>query len=320
MLDIILKAFFSLLPLWKKVLAYMFLFFLVAETFITLKLYRKLNRTLRPVGKMANLKEETISSIVLFFLNPDASRAAFAKFNREGIITDKEVIISQIITQFPFSVYDKIVFFVPVALSAFGVMIGGFYLSLELFIDLVIAGVGVYIGKKMLKVSEAYEGLKPFESRQQGKVNFNVFNIFKNIVKPYCKTAAIFLSMSLFVEILMDFDAFKVINYVIEPLFDFLNLPPEAAVVVLAGSFMMITGFAAAGPIFAKGILTPTQLIFTLLITRMVKELVSYFVNRLPMYVSFFGPRLGFRFATARLIVLQAVYLAASILFFWLFL
>jgi|Deesub1362A_J573_1020465.scaffolds.fasta_scaffold01980_10 hypothetical protein len=67
MLDIILKAFFSLLPLWKKVLAYMFLFFLVAETFITLKLYRKLNRTLRPVGKMANLKEETISSIVLFF-------------------------------------------------------------------------------------------------------------------------------------------------------------------------------------------------------------------------------------------------------------
>ena len=106
---------------------------IIANLILESDAMRRLSPFIRPFCRASNLPKEGTIALFAAFFNPTAGKSTLAGFYHEGKISDKETILTLVMSTFP-SVAGESLFrvHVPIALVLLGPFIGGIYIALNL--------------------------------------------------------------------------------------------------------------------------------------------------------------------------------------------
>jgi len=265
----------------------------LANILVETKLPSQLSPLVKPLCKASNLPETCILSLFTTLLSATAGKSTLAEFHRIGEITDREAIITVVMGTFPI-VLGESLFRVqaPAALVILGPVVGGIYITLNLFAAFIQTLWALTYSKIVL----------PPRTICIKKNNPEKLILHKKIIKkslkrsyPTLKKIIPLLIITIFsIGFLLDHGLMNQISILFDPVLRLLGIPGECAA-ALAGQFIHYSiGYAVLGSLLTEGIITEKEAILTLLIGSMIIITLIYIKFSVPMYVSLFG-RLGIK-------------------------
>ncbi len=262
---------------------------IIANVVLESDALRKLSPLMRPFCRASNLPREGAVSLFTSFFDPTTGKSTLAGFYHEGKISDKETILTLLMSTFPIVVGESLFrVHAPIALVLLGPVIGSIYIALTLLAAF-IQSFGAFVYAKVRipapvcfddEIYGAVSGLS-----QNEKLNTALKKSFNTLLK----VLPIMVVAFLIIDFLFELGVMDHISVVFDPILRVLDLPGEVITALVADLAHFSAGYVIVAALLAKGVITAKQAILTLLIGSMLVITLVYLKYSLPMYVSLFG-------------------------------
>ncbi len=246
----------------------------------------------RPLMRFGHLHESLGISFITAFGSPSAASAMLRSLHENGLISRKEVIIAVLSNAFPVMIMESRTM-LPVMISFLGktgLLIFGILISAR-FVQTVIA---LAIGRYMFSVSEAVIDKSLFmKERLTGlslvrKSLFETLTLMKRIVK-------ITIPVTILIFTLIEAGVFSYISLKIQFMALWFKIPVEGLSIVAAYFGNYTAAYTVAGNLLNHGILTPKEIIITILTAKVLASIFFAVRHSTPYYIGIFGSGLGLR-------------------------
>lgn len=262
---------------------------IVANIVLESDAMQKLSPLIRPFCRASNLPREGTVALFASFFNPTAGKSTLAGFYHEGKLTDRETILTLVMSTFPIVVGESLFrVHVPIALVLLGPLIGSLYLALS-FLSAFIQSFGAFVYAKLRFPQPAYVDEEVYATTMGTTKNQKLKTALKKSFTTLKKVVPIMVVAFLVIDLLFTLGLMDTISVIFDPVLRVLDLPGEVITALVADLAHFSAGYAIVAALLAKGVITAKQAILTLLIGSMLTVTLVYLKYSLPMYTSLFG-------------------------------
>jgi len=299
----------------------MFLSLFISNLFIELGLFKKLEFIGRPLVRLANLPGESAITFVTSFGSVLAANTMLAQLYREKIIDRRQTFLSALLNGIPVYIKETFTYQIPIIIPILGLKIGGIY-----FLSFLLAGVSrlffiIFLGRIKLEKPTASQDLfntDPLNiAPATQRVDRILISAFRQLIKPFSKICAIFVSITFIVFLLMNSGATNGLKDIIQLLTDLFKLPASAAIGVCTYILNPLVGLTSIGTMARSGSLNNLQAITACMLGSLLALPLFAIRYSLPKYTAIFGFSLGSRilFVSTLLSMLVKGIILSAILF-----
>lgn len=271
-----------------------------------------------PLIRGGNLPEEAGATITTLLLSGTASYSMLANYHEQGVLNEKETIITTFSNTFFGYLNHLPNFYLPLVLPLLGLSTGLLYIGVRLTIALMITLVGVFIGHLYLDPPDKPHNPVDVEERDGRTNKEKIRGGIENSLPVLKKIVPRIILIYILVNIAFSAGFFQPIARFAEPATRIVGLPGEASAIVAARFFDVTSSVTIAGELLANNnAITPTQTIGALLLGSIFSTSVFFVKHSLPNQVAYFGPKLGTKIALYNLSLnLCMTSMAVALLFF----
>ncbi|MCL6612408.1 MAG: hypothetical protein K6T66_12780 [Peptococcaceae bacterium] len=320
MLGIDLKSVLQdVLPLWKAALPAIFAGCLLGCVLKDTCFGKILSRLMFPLARLGRLSRDCATFLALCLVSYDAGKSMLASMKREGIVDERELLYSYLISSLPAGMSFLLFYIAPAIFSSLGWKPAVAYLALYMLTNMIISGVGLAMGRRSLPAERAGLWLDGHRrNNHAGRMKITGAKLKNDLMlaaKQFFSMAGVFIPVTLLSACILKTPAAAAVLDSVGPLLSCAGLPPSSVVAIAAGVPSMVAGIGALGPIVREGLLTGREAISTLLITSMLHSIYEFCFRTLPANMAFFGAP-GFRATVVSLAVrlLTSVFFLAAVL------
>ena len=273
----------------------MFIGLFGAEVSLQLGLMKKFEPLNRPLIKISHLPPEAGLGLVAGIGSTLAANSMLAGFHKDKRISDKEVILSSLLSSTPVYIKETFTYQLPVVFPVLGVFVGMAHLLIFWFSGLVKLFLIILVGRKILPARSIDSPMDCPDDKKHLSNNFKqiIKRAFKNQMKPFMKIVFIYISITFIILLLSHFGILKIIESQVTPLTSCINLPSNIVTPVATYIIHPIAGISSMGTLLRQGEITNYQTIVALLLGSLILLPVLSLRGLLPKYISLFGFRIG---------------------------
>lgn len=257
------------------------------ELLIELGWVQKLVSVMAPFMRYGHLREEVGVSFLVSFGSPTAGNSMVAELNKKGIISNKETLISSLVTSFP-ATFVFVRDLTPVLIVLLGTT-GLIYLCIVVGVGLIKTAISLALGRFLLPpkkntIAEQSIKTKKFSAALKSAIIYS-WGPLRGII-PTMIVAAIIVFQ------LIDTGFFNMLSAYLKDLPVLKSLPAQALPIIAAWFASNVGAYTIAGKLLTDGIMTSKEIVITLLIGRVLSSIVRLRFT-IPYYTGIFSPELG---------------------------
>jgi len=272
----------------------------------------------RPLFQFGRLGDYCSAAFTAAFFSGVTANAMLLDFFKEGLISRRQLYLSNFINQMPaFFLHLPTTFFIVIPLTGWA---GALYFLIT-FLAVGLRTVFFLIYGRLTLPPLATENEKPPENATKGK-GMGVSRIWDRIKlrlpRRLARITVYVVPIYTLVFVLNAMGMFKLLREALAGYVVTSFMPMESlSVIILSFAAEFTSGFAAAGALLEAGVLTIKQTVLALLIGNILAFPVRALRHQLPRYIGIFSPKMG----TQILIMGQgfrvASIMAVGIIYYW---
>jgi hypothetical protein len=262
---------------------------------VNIGLMRKFDRVIKPLSSKANISTLSALSVVTCTFSTTAGYSMLSDGLSEKMISEREVIVTTVISSFPSILSHLFTYFVPVVIPILGLTTGSIYVGMVGFAAFLKTCFGIFLARLWLKETFSSKPLlstnhdsAPVKHKKQAlnKSAKGTYKMLKRIVPT------MFITLFL-VSVAVELNFFESVSTILKPLTNILGL--KSVVVLISATEVVNTysGLILAGSLLDKGLITTKEVLIALLLGSVVSFSARFVKHSLPLHVSLFGPKLG---------------------------
>ena len=263
---------------------------------VNLGLMKKLDRFVEPFSKRVKINILSALSVVTCTFSTTAGYAILVEGLNRKIISEREVIVTTLISSFPSVLSHLFTFFIPVVIPILGLFTGTIYVCLIGLAALLKSCIGILLAMCWLKNGKKQRALMPLSDINNIKavskrkaLNMSVKSTYKLL-----KRIALIMFVTLFfVSLIFKLNMFDYFSAVLEPITNVLGLESEVVLICATKIVNSYAGIVLAGSLLNNGLISTKGVLIALLLGNVVSFSARFFRHSLPLHISMFGPRLG---------------------------
>jgi hypothetical protein len=297
-------------------LPYIFLGFFVANLIKASPYLDLIGLPMSYVARVARLPEKCSAVFSFYLLNSYSALGMLSENYKEKNLMDKEIIITVLIAYFPKSINSIVFFLAPVALSVFGLWVGGSILGIELLICLGITMTGIIAGRILLDpatVPDTREAKVPSPdldpalplSGRLRKWTGTLKHCFIDSLRGFYEIAIVLVPTGAIIIFLFNIGVQDSFAYFLHPLLSALDLPASSIMVFVAAFMSQVAAIAATGTVATQENLTLLQCLLIYVLSRSLHLGIGQIKSGFPTNVALFGKSLGFKISAIDFCMLQ---------------
>ncbi|OKY78418.1 MAG: putative membrane protein [Candidatus Methanohalarchaeum thermophilum] len=302
-----------LILLTKSILPLVILGIIGGNILIEFGLTKKLSKPIKPFLRISNLPDKTSAPFITLIASGAAAYSMFSNFYEKNYYNEKQIIVAVISSTF-FSYLGHIpTYYLPFVLPVLGLKTGLMYLSIELFVGLMITLTGALIGyRKLNEPNEEKDDIRGFEVKHdwRKKIKSGTKKSIPTLKKIVPRLVIIYLVAS----IALSLNLFDPITNFSEPVTKLVGLPGESSTIIALRFVDVYSSIILAGNLLSEGVLTSIQIILALLVGGIISIGIFFFRYSLPEDIAYFGAETGTKIALISLIA-ELVFRVFIILF-----
>ncbi|OPX61837.1 MULTISPECIES: hypothetical protein [unclassified Methanoregula] len=299
-------------------LPYIFLGFFIANLIKASPYLDLIGLPMSYIARAAHLPKTCSAIFSFYLLNSYSALGMLSENFREKIISEREVIITVLIAYFPKSINSVTFYLAPVALSVFGLWMGGSIIGIEFLICLGITFVGIIAGRALFEANPGHDlpdaGIasnRTVADTQESDTEKNRYRagILKlcliGSLKEFSETAIVLVPTGAIIIFLFNIGVQDSFAYFLQPLLTALNLPASSIMVFVAAFMSQMAAIAATGTVATQEGLTLIQCLLIYVLSRALHLGIGQIKSGFPLNVALFGKSLGFRVSAIDFCMLQ---------------
>lgn len=266
----------------------------------------------KPLSRFARLPETCAVAVITSLVSPTAANTMLQSLRQNKILTDRQTYFASLLNGAVVPVKEVFTYQLPVVLPALGAQVGLVYIGTLWLGAFVLFLFVIVCGRFMLARSEIGDSAVPHAP--SGPLSMQ--RILLRWLKRYGRIAAIFISVTLCVFVLMDLGILAPLERLLSPAFACLHLSPILLPSVAAYVISPLVGISMVGTLVRHASVDAHEAIVALLFGSVFMLPVLYLRFYLPQWVAIFGVRLGVLRALTSASLIMATRLV--VLFFFL--
>lgn len=297
-------------------LPYIFLGFFVANLIKASPYLDLIGLPMSYIARTARLPRKCSTVFSFYLLNSWSALGMLSENYKEKNLRDKEIIITVLIGYFPKTINSIVFFLAPVALSVFGLWVGGSILGIELLICLGITMTGIIAGRILLDPDTGHDTVDmrvhlPLPDSAPSLTNrFRVWtetlrHCFIDSLKGFYEIAIVLVPTGAIVIFLFNIGVQDSFAYFLSPLLSTLNLPASSIMVFVAAFMSQVAAIAATGTVATQEGLTLLQCLMIYVLSRSLHLGIGQIKSGFLTNVALFGKTLGFKVSAIDFCMLQ---------------
>jgi hypothetical protein len=261
----------------------------IAELIISFNATGRISRISRPVTDYANLHPDCGISFMMAFVSPKAANAMLVKYNREGIIGHRELLIAALMNSFP-NIVMHWRYLLPVYIPLLG-LTGLIYFLILTAVGFVKTSILVIAGRYLLKPHES----PPFYESPPKEMNLKkrVDKAFRSSKESIIHILKISIPVLIIVAALINTGVFDIVADNLQGLGKFFPVPAAGFAIIAAQFGSFIAGASVASALLDSGTLSSQEIIITLLVGNILTSVTRGIRFYGSSYAAIFGPRTG---------------------------
>ncbi|ADC68894.1 conserved hypothetical protein [Methanocaldococcus sp. FS406-22] len=287
------------LQIFIKILPLMFFGILLANLMYHLNILYKLQKY---------IKNNYFPIIAVFFVSSTSGSFLLKNLLKNNEISENDIIPLYFLGMFIFGIHIILFYAIPMAVSL-GWYVGGIYILIKFLVTLNYLIISVL----MLKRRGCNIRNIEFKSKSGG-----LYKAIKETFKQYFRVLASFVPSVLIITYLIEHGLLDVVENFAGSLLNTLNLSPTILVIVLTGLATISGAIGIASGLLDENILSPNEIILSLIIAEFLNRIVLYLRKYLPIQLSIFG-KFGIKLATLHLIVYEISLLVVIVIWYFFF-
>ncbi|ADN36794.1 nucleoside recognition domain protein [Methanolacinia petrolearia DSM 11571] len=261
----------------------------IAELIISFNITDKLSRFSRPITDYANLHPDCGISFMMAFVSPKAANAMLVKYEREGILSHKEMILAALMNSFP-NIVMHWRYLLPVYIPLLGLTGLAYFLILTL-VGFIKTFILVVSGRFLLKPRD-YE-ICYVEENVKLSLGQHAKKALNSSVEPLVHILKISIPVLVLVAALINTGVFDIIADNIQSLGSYFPIPPAGFAIIAAQFGSFIAGASVASGLMISGTLTSEEIIITLIAGNILTSVTRGIRFYGSSYAAIFGPKTG---------------------------
>jgi hypothetical protein len=260
---------------------------ILANIIVEFGLANFLYRLIKPLIKISNLSGEVGMSAVIRTLSPSAGYSVLSEYYKKGKITEREIILTTMLTTFLFDLSKLPKYYIPVAIPLLGYSLALKFILIKMGASFLQTLSAIIYGR-IYFTPRVYEEEEIEQDRDIKRALKDSFGTIIKVVPSFL--IAIFLA-----SLLVKYGLLNIISGITAPMTRILGLPGEAVVIVATQLASLPAGYAMAGEFLRDNILTEKQALLTIIIGLIITAPRIFLQYSLPVTTSLFGSRLGIK-------------------------
>lgn len=264
---------------------------IAAELILAFNATDRISRVSRPLTTFSNLHRSCGISFMMAFISPKAANAMLAKYERDGTITRREMMIAALMNSFP-NVVMHWRYLLPVYIPLLG-LTGLAYFAILVVVGFIKTGIIMVAGRWTLpppgdEQTTEENGPKPRPPWREGirTALAASWDSLRHILIISVPTIII-------VAVLITLGFFDVVADVMQGFGAWFPVPPAGFAIIAAQFGSFIAGASVASTLLAAGTLTPQEIVITLLVGNILTSVTRGIRWYGSSYAAIFGPRTG---------------------------
>ncbi|WP_232217814.1 hypothetical protein [Methanocaldococcus sp. FS406-22] len=254
------------------------------------------------------IKNNYFPIIAVFFVSSTSGSFLLKNLLKNNEISENDIIPLYFLGMFIFGIHIILFYAIPMAVSL-GWYVGGIYILIKFLVTLNYLIISVL----MLKRRGCNIRNIEFKSKSGG-----LYKAIKETFKQYFRVLASFVPSVLIITYLIEHGLLDVVENFAGSLLNTLNLSPTILVIVLTGLATISGAIGIASGLLDENILSPNEIILSLIIAEFLNRIVLYLRKYLPIQLSIFG-KFGIKLATLHLIVYEISLLVVIVIWYFFF-
>jgi hypothetical protein len=306
----------QILNFFYHTLPYIFLGFFVANLIKSSPYLDLIGLPMSYIARAAHLPEKCSAIFTFYLLNSYSALGMLSENFKENTLREKEIIITVLIGYFPKTINSIVFFLAPVALSVFGIWVGGSILGVEFLICTGITVVGIIAGRILF---DPDTGQEIVETKVPSSVSDPALSlpgkfrkwtgILKHCLidslKGFYEIAIVLVPTGAIIIFLFNIGVQDSFAYFLHPLLSALNLPASSIMVFVAAFMSQVAAIAATGTVASQEGLTLLQCLMIYVLSRSLHLGIGQIKSGFPLNVALFGKSLGFKISAIDFCMLQ---------------
>ncbi len=264
---------------------------IAAEFLVNMGWINKIAWLAKPITRFGHLRSECGVCFVSAFASPTAANAMLVEFYEKGLLDKKGLILASLINSFP-AIVMHFRSMLPVLIPILG-FTGLIYFMIIVAIGLVKTSLVLIAARFLLKkrtseviVTKAKKTRPPLKEVLKTSVTQSMSTIRRVLLITIPVTVVVFW--------LVDLGVFDKLAVYLGWVAGYFPIPAEGLPIIAAQFGQKIAAYTIAANLMTKGIISPPQVILTLLVGSVVTAVVGirYLI---PYYVGVFGAKNGFQ-------------------------
>ncbi len=265
-----------------------------AELILAFNATDRISRLSRPLTRFSNLHHECGISFMMAFISPKAANAMLAKYQRDGMITHREMVIAALMNSFP-NVVMHWRYLLPVYIPLLG-LTGLVYFAILVVVGIIKTGIVMVAGRRILpppgeKEEEEKEEMNG--AKQRPPWRDGVRSAIASSWGSLSHILAISVPTIIIVAVLITLGFFDIVADVMQGFGAWFPVPPAGFAIIAAQFGSFIAGASVASTLLAAGTLTPQEIVITLLVGNILTSVTRGIRFYGSSYAAIFGPRTG---------------------------
>jgi hypothetical protein len=319
----------QILNFFWMTLPYIFLGFFVANLIKASPYLHLIGLPMSYIAKAAYLPEKCSAIFSFYLLNSYSALGMLSENFKENTLKEKEIIITVLIAYFPKSINSITFYLAPVALSVFGLWVGGSILGIEFLMCIGITVAGILAGRILLDGDPGQEFPKtgtsrpvadpaPAHSEKIRRWSGVLKQCLIQSLKGFYETAIVLVPTGAIIIFLFNIGVQDSFAHLLQPLLSALHLPASSIMVFVAALMSQMAAIAATGTVASQEGLTLLQCLLIYVLSRSLHLGIGQIKSGFPLNVALFGKSLGLKVSVIDFCMLQsATAIAVIILVFF---
>ncbi len=263
-----------------------------AELILAFNATDRISRLSRPLTTFSNLHHECGISFMMAFISPKAANAMLAKYERDGTITRREMVIAALMNSFP-NVVMHWRYLLPVYIPLLG-LTGLVYFAILVLVGFIKTGFIMIAGRRILPPVEEEEGKDEMNgANSRPPWRDGVRSAIASSWGSLRHILAISVPTIIIVAVLITLGFFDAVAGVMQDFGAWFPVPPAGFAIIAAQFGSFIAGASVASTLLAAGTLTPQEIVITLLVGNILTSVTRGIRWYGSSYAAIFGPRTG---------------------------
>ena len=270
-----------------RVLPIVFFGMLASEVLLGFGLLKKLEKIGKPLTKLAKLPDVCGVAFVTAIGSPTASNAMLQDLREEGLLKDREVLLSSILNSTVVPLKETFTYHLPVILPMLGLYVGGVYVATLWLGTVVLLTFVIVCGRLTL------DGRSVAVEMAIDCKDFSFKLALRRTLKKFKRIGIIFVVVTFCTFTLMNVGLIDKTETILLPIAKVLNLPSIAIPAIATYIASPIVGFSMFGSLLQSGAICERDAIISLLLGSVFMLPILYIRFYFPQWISIFGLRLG---------------------------